>query len=198
VLALGWTQLDGGMLSVRQRKTGKELWIPIHRDLATVLSGIPRRRGTICTNSRGERWTPDGFRVAWSDDLSRPELRLIKENGLVFHGLRKSAVVLLLAAGATEAEVQSITGQSREMVAHYSRQLNQRRLAVSAILKWEADDLSAQSENESLQNSRNVFAKSGGENKSDSTEMAEFEGEFGAGEGNRTLDTQLGKLMFCH
>jgi hypothetical protein len=145
------------------------------------------------SGTRGERWTSDGFRVAWSDDLSRPELRLIKENGLVFHGLRKSAVVMLLAAGATEAEVQSITGQSREMVAHYSRQLNQRRLAVSAILKWEADDPSAQSENESLQNSRNVFAKSDGENKSDPTQTAEFEGEFGAGEGNRTLDTQLGK-----
>ena len=25
-----------------------------------------------------------------------------------------------------------------------------------------------------------------------------FIGDFGAGEGNRTLDTQLGKLMFCH
>jgi transposase len=56
---------------------------------------------------------------------------------LVFHGLRKSAVVTLLEAGATEAEVAAITGQSLHMVAHYARQVNQRKLAASAILKWE-------------------------------------------------------------
>ena len=59
---------------------------------------------------------------------------------LVFHGLRKSAVVTLLEAGATDAEVSAITGQSREMVAHYSRQVNQNKLAAAAILKWEIAD----------------------------------------------------------
>ena len=46
----------------------------------------------------------------------------------------------LLEAGATDAEVSAITGQSREMVTHYSRQVNQRKLAAAAILKWEAAD----------------------------------------------------------
>jgi len=32
------------------------------------------------------------------------------------------------------------TGQSREMVEHYARQVNQRRLAAAAILKWETAD----------------------------------------------------------
>ena len=64
----------------------------------------------------------------------------MRERRLVFHGLRKSAVVTLLEAGATDAEVSAITGQTREMVAHYSRQVNQRRLAAAAILKWEAPD----------------------------------------------------------
>ena len=64
-------------------------------------------------------------------------LAIIKKQGLVFHGLRKSAVVILLEAGCTDAEVSAITGQSRQMVEHYSRQVNQRKLAASAILKWE-------------------------------------------------------------
>jgi hypothetical protein len=34
--------------------------------------------------------------------------------------------------------VAAITGQSREMVEHYARQVNQRKLAAAAILKWEA------------------------------------------------------------
>ena len=56
---------------------------------------------------------------------------------LVFHGLRKSAVVMLLEAGCTTAEVASITGQSYEMVEHYAKQVRQRKLAAAAIAKWE-------------------------------------------------------------
>jgi hypothetical protein len=39
-------------------------------------------------------------------------MSVLKDRKLVFHGLRKSAVVFLLEAGATTAEVQAITGQS--------------------------------------------------------------------------------------
>ncbi len=56
---------------------------------------------------------------------------------LVFHGLRKSAVVMLLEAGCTTAEVASITGQSYEMVEQYAKQVSQRKLAAAAIAKWE-------------------------------------------------------------
>jgi hypothetical protein len=52
-------------------------------------------------------------------------------DGFVFHGL------LLLEAGCTDAEVLAITGQSRQMVEHYAQQVNRRKLAASAILKWE-------------------------------------------------------------
>jgi len=45
--------------------------------------------------------------------------------------------LMLLEVGCTTAEVQAITGQSIEMVEHYARQVNQRKLAASAILKWE-------------------------------------------------------------
>src|SRR5271157_6390055 len=34
--------------------------------------------------------------------------------------------------------VSVITGQSRAMVAHYARQVNQKKLAAAAVLKWEA------------------------------------------------------------
>ena len=46
-------------------------------------------------------------------------------------------MVTLLEAGCTDAEVGSITGQSREMIEHYAKQVNQRRLAAAAILRWE-------------------------------------------------------------
>jgi hypothetical protein len=51
---------------------------------------------------------------------------------------RKPAVVFLLEAGCTDAEVSAITGQSRQMVEHYARQVNRKKLAAAAVLKWEA------------------------------------------------------------
>lgn len=62
----------------------------------------------------------------------------LREAGLVFHGLRKSAVVFLLEAGCTVPEVSAITGQSHQMVEHYAKEVNQKKLAAAAILKWEA------------------------------------------------------------
>ena len=61
----------------------------------------------------------------------------LRDRHLVFHGLRKSAVVFLLEAGCTDAETAAITGQSRDMVENYAKQVNQKRLAAAAILKWE-------------------------------------------------------------
>jgi hypothetical protein len=46
-------------------------------------------------------------------------------------------VVMLLEVGCTTAEVQAITGQSMQMVEHYAKQVNQKKLAAAAILKWE-------------------------------------------------------------
>lgn len=131
VLAMTWTDVKDGVVSVLQSKTGIRLTIPIHRDLAAVLAGIDRRAVQVLTSSRGQTWTQDGFRASWSAATKRLGL------DLVFHGLRKSAVVMLLEAGCTDAEVSAITGQSRQMVAHYAKQVNQSRLAAAAILRWE-------------------------------------------------------------
>lgn len=132
VLAMRWDAISGGAVAVRQEKTGKRLLIPVHRDLRAVLDTIPRNAVTILTNSSGRPWTKAGFRATWQDQ--RPNC--IK--GLVFHGLRKSAVVFLLEAGASTAEVSAITGQTLQMVELYARAVNQQRLAASAVLKWEA------------------------------------------------------------
>jgi integrase len=198
VLDMRWPSIEAGMIRLTQRKTGKELWIPIHRDLARILSAIPRRCLHILVNSRGQPWTPGGFGVAWRDEMLRPEMQQVREARLVFHGLRKSAVVMLLEAGATEAEVQAITGQSREMVTHYSRQVNQRRLAASAILKWEAETSPAQTANESLQNSGADFAKPASENKTEPEQHHENEKETWSGRRESNPHIQLGKLTFYH
>lgn len=156
VLAMTRAKVRNGMIEVRQEKTGRELVIPAHHKLLAVLASIEQRRKAdnkqrtvqILSNTRGLPWTQDGFRASWNGALEAPKQRFgllpnphplwpIRKAGLVFHGLRKSAVVTLLEAGCTDAEVAAITGQSRQMIEHYSRQVNQKKLAASAILKWE-------------------------------------------------------------
>ncbi len=48
------------------------------------------------------------------------------------HGLRKLAIVELAEAGASDAEIQAVTGQSAEMVAYYRARANRRLLSKSA------------------------------------------------------------------
>lgn len=157
VLAMRWDQVSGNIIAVAQEKTRKRLAIPLHEDLRKVLVETPKSAVTILTSTSGTPWTKDGFKTSWQKAIAAPRngsgdpaplwpLRAIREGGFVFHGLRKSAVVFLLEAGCSDAEVAAITGQSRKMVEHYGRQVSQRKLAASAILKWE------RAGNESLQN----------------------------------------------
>lgn len=134
VLKMRWDAINAaGLIAVRQGKTGKALLLPFHANLRAVLDNLPRNAVTILTSSEGRPWTDSGFKSAWR----KHKPAILKQSGLVFHGLRKSAVVMLLEAGATTAEVSAVTGQSLEMVAHYSRGIDQRRLAEKAITKWE-------------------------------------------------------------
>lgn len=149
-LAMLWSDCADGMMSVVQEKTGKKLRIVMHRDLRAIMTNIPRRATTILTNTKGLPWTSDGFRASWGKELARPQMTPLREAGLVFHGLRKSAVVFLLEAGCTDAEVSAITGQSRQMVEHYAREVNQKKLAASAVLKWEASGVTGTDSEQNL------------------------------------------------
>ena len=87
-------------IAVYQAKTKTRLLIPLRRDLAEVLSRIERRSVFILTNTRGVPWTQSGFKASWGKMCTRIGV----SDHLVFHGLRKSAVVMLLEAGCTTAE----------------------------------------------------------------------------------------------
>jgi integrase len=138
VLKMRRSDIREGLIAVEQEKTHKKLWIPMHKALKRLVKSVSRPGEFILTNTWGEAWTTDGFKTAWQKEMDREELAELREQRYVFHGLRKSAVVMLLEAGCTVPEVASITGQSWEMVEHYARQVSQKKLAAAAILKWEA------------------------------------------------------------
>ena len=142
VLALHRRDLQGNGIWVTQQKTNKRLLIPLHSAVRDLVLAAP---GPICPKSDGEPFTVDQFHAAWG----RARAKLAKDHplqGVVFHGLRKNATVLLLEAGCSEAEVASITGMSLAMVVHYGKGARQQVLAREAMRKLELYPGTAQTE----------------------------------------------------
>lgn len=141
VCRMTWNVIAGGRISVTQEKTDAPLLIPIHPDLAAEMAKAPRTTLTILANKIGQPLKPQTFR-AWVDAFAA-------KHGvtLVPHGLRKNAVIGLLEAECSTAEVSSITGQSLAMVEHYARGRNQARIANVAMGKWGALRPVGQTEN---------------------------------------------------
>lgn len=129
VAKMRWTDIDEeGVLYVKQQKTGKELWIPLHERLKAILSEHERSLTTIVHKQNGKR-----YQTRYLSDL------VSNWHGADFntHGLRKNAVNALLDCECSIAEVQAITGQSLQMVEHYARQRKTKKSAGKAIKKWE-------------------------------------------------------------
>lgn len=126
VTRMTWNDIENNAIRVKQQKTQKELWIPLHKELADALSSAPKRSVTILTNDRGAAMTPDALRD-----------RLRRLTAYNFHGLRKNAVNALLESGCSEYEAMAITGQSPEILRHYAKGVNQKVLALRAMKKLE-------------------------------------------------------------
>jgi len=130
VLAMAWSDISGEHIRVRQRKTGKALTIRLHSRLRAELAKRQRNGIVICTH--------EGRPIG--DQTARTKLKDFAKNlghEVVPHGLRKNAVIALLEAECSVAETAAISGQTLRMVEHYSRGRDQKRLADSAVLRWE-------------------------------------------------------------
>lgn len=73
--------------------------------------------------------TTDGFRTEWQRLMNTEPFKRFREERIVFHGLRKNAVVNLLEVGCTETQVGAIVNMSEQMVRHYGREVSMRALA---------------------------------------------------------------------
>lgn len=131
VCKMRWSDLRDGHIHVRQQKTGKDVAFPLHADLARLIATTPRTTMTILHGPKGRPLRPATLRVRLQDWAKK------RGEAVVPHGLRKNAVNALLECGCSIAEVSSISGQTLEMVEHYAKRRNSKRIGGAAILKWE-------------------------------------------------------------
>jgi integrase len=139
LLALPWSAYDGKYISLRQRKSrGKrKVVIPVGTPLKAHLDSLEKVSPVILNNSRKQPWTEDGFRTSWGKASSRANIE-----DLTFHDLRGTAVTRLALAGATTAEIATITGHSLKDVEHILERYLDRNVALAeqAIAKLEANE----------------------------------------------------------
>jgi integrase len=138
VLRMSKADLEDGGIKVKQQKTGKSLWIPLHQSLREEMRGWEVTPPWVFVqDAKGCPYSTDRFREAWSRLMRRTPAGRIRQEGLTFHGLRASSVEKLLEAGCGDREIESVTGMSKEMITRYSRFADQRRLAKAAIHRLE-------------------------------------------------------------
>ena len=129
VVRMGWQHIRDTRISVRQQKTGAKLDLPIHPDLAHILSKAERDNLTFLVTAHGKPFTPPGF-GNWFR-------KVCDEAGLSncsAHGLRKATARRLAEAGCTDRQIMSITGHKTvKEVTRYTREVDQRQLSQDAL-----------------------------------------------------------------
>ncbi|MFC5390026.1 tyrosine-type recombinase/integrase [Brevundimonas bullata] len=129
VRQMGRQHVSGGLIRVKQQKTGAELWIPIHTRLATSLAKVPGNQMLFLATNKGTGYTAKSFGDWFKDACIAAGLPHCSA-----HGLRKTAATRLADAGCTEAQIQSITGHKTSAeVQRYTRARNQKQLAADAM-----------------------------------------------------------------
>jgi len=123
---------DGPALYVKQRKTGVELLIPIHPELAAVLDATPSEHLTFLVTATGKPYGDNHFSESfreWCDAAGLPKR-------CTAHGLRKASCRRLAEAGCSGNEIMANSGHGtmKELV-RYTKAADQARLARNAMTR---------------------------------------------------------------
>lgn len=130
VVRMGRQHLNDGAICVRQQKTGREVWIPVHEALAPIIAGASTNLTFLLTD-QGKPYTAAGF-----GNWFRDQCRAAGLHGCSAHGLRKAAARRLAEAGCSAHEISAITGHaSLREVERYTEAADRRKLAASAMAK---------------------------------------------------------------
>lgn len=141
---MGPQHIERGKIRVKQFKTGKELLIPIHPNLARSIAATPSGHLAFIINAKGAPFTYDSFGMWFMRQCRKAGLE-----GYSMHGLRKAASRRMAELGLSNQLIKSITGHTSDSeVARYTREAEQERMAEAAFAIINL----ANPENESLAN----------------------------------------------
>lgn len=109
-LTLRKDAIRGGAIATS--KTGEEIFIRIHPELAEILAGAPPHAApTTAATSRGTPWTETGFNSVWDKFKDKLEAEGRVWPGLTIHGLRHTLGGHLADAGCDLDTIRRVLGQ---------------------------------------------------------------------------------------
>ena len=138
VVRLGHKMVHDGWLQFTQAKNARQkpvkLEIPILLELQRIIEATtPLGKETYLVTEFGRPFSTGGFGNRfrkWCDEAGLPDCSA--------HGLRKAGSARLAELGASDREIMAITGhQTAKEVDRYTRGARQKKLAASAMAKWE-------------------------------------------------------------
>lgn len=128
-IAMKRDQFQGEWMTVHDEKGDQWLEVYCPPSLRDFIEATPRRGAHLLAKNLTEPVSyyaiESAFR-AWRTGLGD------QAKPYTLHGLRKLAIVELAEAGASDAEIQAVTGQSAEMVAYYRKRASKRALSKAA------------------------------------------------------------------
>jgi len=129
---LNWSDYHGGMIRVRQNKTGEPLDIPCHAELRKHLDAIRTGfGGQIVRAANGRPLNAN----ALSSALNRAVAAIDEMPHRTWHGLRYAAAGKMEEAGCSVVQITSVIGhRTYQMAMQY---LRQRKDALAAVAKLE-------------------------------------------------------------
>jgi integrase len=132
LIRIGRQRARGGAIKIRQQKTGTEVEIPIHPELATVLEAAPVDNLTFLINGWNKPFTGTGF----SEWFRKAAKAAGLPAGYTAHGLRKGCAKRLADQGCSAPEIMAITGHKdiRE-IQRYCEAYDRRQAAKRAMAK---------------------------------------------------------------
>jgi integrase len=128
VCAMEWAHYDGEYISVVQEKTGARLWVACPDFLKDYLDNLPRSGKHILAISLHK---PMSKRAIQTRVLNAR--KQIGAEAYQIHGWRYNAAMFLAESGATDSEIQAVTGhKTLGMVNKYRSQARQKTLSKAA------------------------------------------------------------------
>jgi integrase len=141
VLSMDWGKVferDGLVwVKLRQQKTDELIEVPAHRRLVAILRSMEKREGLLVPSPRaGGPWHNRNFSRAWDSAMREAKL---DGSGLQRRDLRRTAMVRMAEAGATDAQIAAVSGHTIEQTRQILNTYIPRRgeIAAGAIAAWE-------------------------------------------------------------
>lgn len=125
LLSLDWSHVGPQAIVIRTSKRKVRAAIPMHRELKAFLDALTKKDGMVLRNSRGQAWTPSGFKSSWG--TAKP-----KGFDRRFHDLRGTCATWLAIKGLTDNEIATVLGWKASRISEIrARYVDEARTVIS-------------------------------------------------------------------